>query len=193
MLRNALLIGAATAALGAIAAPALADNITTNVWYDVGFTSTGTALFGPGFSLGFDQPFGGVAFAPTGTAWTITLSRPATLTIVDTETSGDQFTMFNNGVLLGTTSTPCDSCSSGIGNDIGAALADLDYSRGSFVLPAGVDTITGVFDGVIGDGDADFVVSNAVPEPATWALMLVGFGGLGVAVRSRRRAVGAAA
>ena len=31
------------------------------------------------------------------------------------------------------------------------------------------------------------VVLSAVPEPATWAMMLVGFGGLGVALRSRRR------
>jgi PEP-CTERM motif len=191
MLRNALLIGAAAAALGAIAAPALADNITTNVWYDVGFNSTGSPLVGPGFAIGFDQPFGGVAFAPSGTSWTITLSHPATLTIVDTETSGDQFTMFNNGGLLGTTSAPCDFCSSGIGNDIGLALADLDYSRGSFTLPAGVNTISGTFDGVVGFGDADFVVTTSVPEPATWALMLIGFGGLGGAIRSRRRAVAA--
>ena len=30
--------------------------------------------------------------------------------------------------------------------------------------------------------------TGGVPEPATWALMLLGFGGLGTALRSRRRA-----
>jgi hypothetical protein len=30
-------------------------------------------------------------------------------------------------------------------------------------------------------------INLGVPEPSTWALMLVGFGGLGVALRSRRR------
>jgi hypothetical protein len=32
------------------------------------------------------------------------------------------------------------------------------------------------------------VVSGAVPEPASWALMLFGFGGVGTAMRSRRKA-----
>jgi hypothetical protein len=44
---------------------------------------------------------------------------------------------------------------------------------------------------------SDFVVSNisvaGVPEPATWAMMLVGFGGLGAAMRGRRKLAVAAA
>ncbi len=32
---------------------------------------------------------------------------------------------------------------------------------------------------------------GAVPEPSTWALMLIGFGGLGAAMRSRRKVVAA--
>lgn len=46
-----------------------------------------------------------------------------------------------------------------------------------------------------GSGTSDLVrttatvvsVAGAVPEPATWALMLLGFGGIGVAMRRRRR------
>jgi hypothetical protein len=36
-------------------------------------------------------------------------------------------------------------------------------------------------------GNASF--TKAVPEPATWALMLMGFGGIGLAMRRRRRAM----
>ena len=37
------------------------------------------------------------------------------------------------------------------------------------------------------------VVTTAVPEPATWAMMLAGFGGLGAAMRARRRSATATA
>ena len=39
----------------------------------------------------------------------------------------------------------------------------------------------------------DNVSVAAVPEPASWALMLVGFGGLGAVLRRQRRAVAATA
>jgi len=44
-----------------------------------------------------------------------------------------------------------------------------------------------------GVADVDSIIDNvrltgaAVPEPATWAMMLLGFGGIGVAMRRRRR------
>ncbi len=37
------------------------------------------------------------------------------------------------------------------------------------------------------------IASVAVPEPATWAMMLIGFGGLGAVLRSNRRRVAAVA
>ena len=40
---------------------------------------------------------------------------------------------------------------------------------------------------VSGQGTATFNNIAAVPEPATWAMMLVGFGGMGVVLRRRRK------
>ncbi len=45
----------------------------------------------------------------------------------------------------------------------------------------------GVIDGSTLSGRA-FAPTAAVPEPGTWALMLIGFGGMGVAMRRRRKA-----
>jgi hypothetical protein len=42
-------------------------------------------------------------------------------------------------------------------------------------------------DNYIGLDNVNVVQTSSVPEPATWAMMLIGFGGLGVAIRSARR------
>lgn len=46
----------------------------------------------------------------------------------------------------------------------------------------------GVLDGVDFDVRTDGTFTTAVPEPAVWAMMLLGFGGLGAAMRVRRKA-----
>ncbi|MBV8684695.1 MAG: PEPxxWA-CTERM sorting domain-containing protein [Caulobacteraceae bacterium] len=168
----------AAVAFGAISAPAVADNIGTGVWYAFAFASSGSALTGGG--VPGTNPSG--VSAPTG-PWIITLSRPTPLTVVDVEASGDQFTLYDNGKVLGETSTP--SFGSYVGECISCALADPNFSRGYFTLPAGKNVISGVFDTGFGFGDGDFGVAVGVPEPASWALMLVGLGGLGVATRLR--------
>ena len=50
------------------------------------------------------------------------------------------------------------------------------------------DIITVANDGPTGGATITFNSGNfGVPEPGTWTLMLIGFGGLGVALRSRRK------
>jgi hypothetical protein len=69
----------------------------------------------------------------------------------------------------------------------GPAQCDFAHTaRVSLSLPSNVSftSASGVFLTDVG--------GPGVPEPAPWALMLLGFGGLGVAARSRRRTVAAA-
>jgi hypothetical protein len=55
-------------------------------------------------------------------------------------------------------------------------------SAAEYVLSSAVDSV-----GYASNGVPIILSISAVPEPAVWAMMLVGFGGLGVAMRSRRQ------
>ena len=72
------------------------------------------------------------------------------------------------------------------------------YSPVSQFYDSGLDetifsTSTGDYTGVNPGLGLNLVGTAAVPEPATWAMMLIGFGGLGAAMRSRRRSAAATA
>lgn len=67
-------------------------------------------------------------------------------------------------------------------------------------LPAsqGLYSVTHVYEiadegGARGSTSPSITLQAAVPEPATWGLMIMGFGGAGAMLRSRRRALAAAA
>lgn len=179
-----ILVGGAALALIGVAAPAAADNINNGLWYTFGWNggTVNTSLMGcTGCTLGTSP---NAVAAPSGTTWTITLTKPEVLIVTDAFQSGDQFEILDNGVPLGFTSTPTFGQS--VGPCISCALGNSAFSRGEWLLPAGTNVISGFWlAGGVGAGAGDFIVG--APEPGSWALMLAGFAGLGAALRSRRK------
>jgi hypothetical protein len=76
-------------------------------------------------------------------AWTITSTVPLTLYVQDMFAAVDQYTMFNNLANIGTTSADANNPGINCGNDITACIASAGNSRGTFILPAGADSLTG--------------------------------------------------
>jgi hypothetical protein len=122
----------------------------------------------------------------------LTLLNPAYLTVVDAGFAGDVFEVFVNGASLGTTSPATNSYPVSVGLNFAAAMADLAFSRGSYLLAPGSYAITGVLSlsalddaGSAIDATVGGVRVRSVAEPGSLALLLAGIGFMGIAVRRR--------
>lgn len=185
--------GLAFAAFAAavISTPAAASTVVTDQWYSFSFGAPG-ATFGPGFDGGAGtNPASLNAGNPD---WTFTLLTAGSITFIDAFLPGDQFSITDNGSVIGSTSAP-NSAGPTCGSNITACLADADISKGTFALSAGSHSINGtVLQNTPGFtfGGGFFRINSAVPEPGTWAMMLLGFGGIGLAMRRKRRSAATA-
>lgn len=119
--------------------------------------------------------------------WTFTISSNAWLSVVDCCNVGDVYTL--GGDVTGVTTFYAGNASDVQATGAyGVYWTDGDYSKLATLLAPGSYSfwITGDGAGGIPAG-LGVRLDSAVPEAATWALMLLGFGGVGVAMRRSQR------
>jgi hypothetical protein len=187
-IRVLLLAVPALAFIGFVPVRADASAIQLNTWYEFAFGGVGSSLVActscvPATNAPDGHP---IVLAPDP-AWTLTTTQVTKLVVVDLFQSVDQFQIDDNLAPIGATTvpTPGGNC----GSDITCALGNFDYSRGDFFLGVGANSLTGTHIAGIPGAAVFEVTTGLVPEPSTWAMMLLGFAGLGFAgYRSARKA-----
>jgi hypothetical protein len=135
--------------------------------------ASGTLTTGAADNSGFDVTAlsGNVIVPVDGVSGKITNFTPG---------SGDDGVFIWDNIVYPTAMPHIDN--PGLLFDVGSIEFNIYNGAGAF--PAG-DIIANATDN-FGGSQGTFNLT-AVPEPASWAMMLVGFGGLGVAMRSRRK------
>ena len=116
-----------------------------------------------------------------------TLVAPAGFSLSTGSITNSPFSGFNLGV-------NCfePACGNGASDPYGSSFTFHITGTGLGVLAAdpfeghpinfAVDVVSGQNTGTVGGG-----LGGAVPEPSAWALMILGFGGVGATIRARRR------
>jgi hypothetical protein len=184
MLKHSLSV--ALLAVAALATQAQADTVTIapdNTWHAFDVDSLSASSGG----LEWISLSNGSALS-----FSLTLAAPAYLTVVDGGFSGDRFQVFDNSTLLGETSAAVNSYPTSVVTNFDAALANPNYSRGTYFLDAGVHNITGLLSlsalddtNTPIDATVGAVRVAPVPLPAAGLLFLFGSSVLGFFTRRR--------
>lgn len=119
--------------------------------------------------------------------WTFTITGKAWVSVVDCCNVGDTYTLSGDvtGVTTFYAGSPADVQASGA---YGSYWTDASYSKFTELLNPGTYSFWITGDGVGGlPAGLGVRLDGAVPEAATWGLMLLGFGGVGAVMRSSRR------
>jgi hypothetical protein len=192
ILKHTLLCGALTACAMGLATPAFAEACTgtagaTPYQTDPSFTACyqtdaingGNAAAVAAYNFGFDQ----VGYAGADLTWAQLEPTKDFFSILN----GDQLVF--DEALVGQQFFAIHFGSSG-GN--GGEYNDTLFFQFNFANPTtSVDLSRMGFSNAIGvystGGGGTGGETGGVPEPSTWAMMLLGFGGMGVAMRRRRR------
>ncbi|QMW23601.1 FxDxF family PEP-CTERM protein [Sandaracinobacteroides saxicola] len=119
--------------------------------------------------------------------WTFTLTNPGVFRLTDAFIVGDIYTVSGSFNVASTFfAGPAIPLSNPTAD---AAWLSADFSHILVPLPAGVYSITIQGNGAGGLPAGFFVQLTQVPEPATWAMMIAGFGLVGLGLRRRRQPV----
>ena len=182
MKRTVRLLSLATigaAALVALSPAAHAQATGGTVTFNNDVTGLPPGSFTAGFSdSNLTNPFTETLTFTTSTLGTVTINVTTSLT--GPENDVDFSNVFLSGTgLMGNINVP-------------QLLGDPNETRGLNNLALGIGTFTLTLQGTPGTqtgsfgGSVAFQAQSAVPEPATWAMMLLGFGAVGFSIRRRR-------
>ena len=174
-----LLLSAAAASLLAFAPAAQAATIVQG-------STTVTASMDAGANNSFNIGFSDANLAnPFNEFLTFTTDVNGQLNILlgTTATDATNDTDFSNVFLTGTGILAPVSIAQILGDpNETRALNNFAVGAGTFTL--NIQGTPGTQNGAFG-GNVAFVSTSAVPEPTTWAMMLVGFGAVGYSMRKR--------
>lgn len=184
-------LAAASAFALSAAAPVSAAELVTNGGFETG-TFSGWSLSGSG-SSGVYANFPGLPaslqnFRAAFNGASVTLFQD-----IATVTGQGYNFGFTNQVDAGTTSNSFSAAFGGatIYSQSNINSAGMGFTPRSFgvVATSALTRVSFTFASAGGFQNFDNVNVNAVPEPATWAMMLLGFGAMGASLRYRRRSV----
>jgi len=129
--------------------------------------------------------------ASNNSPWTFTLTQSADFLVTDAFNQGDVYRILNSvdASLVGTTAFSTDGDLS-VTDFFGTSWLDTAYSRVRITLGAGSYSFD-IYGNCAGGCPAGFgvqLVGGVIPEPATWGMMIAGFGLVGGAMRRRAAA-----